>query len=52
MKDEKVKKIKVRGATRYDNETKAPSCKPKIKSKPTKGQLRHMARIRSEERDG
>lgn len=44
------KKKKVRGATWYDNEIKAPSCKPTIKTK-TKGQ-QSMARVRREERDG
>lgn len=43
-------KIKVNGATWYNNEIKAPSCKPKTKTK-TKGQ-QSMARIRLEERDG
>lgn len=50
MRQEKVKKVKVRGATWHNNEIKAPSCTPKIKTK-TEGQ-QSMARIRLEERDG
>lgn len=35
----------------YGSEIKAPSCKPKIKTK-TKGQKGNMTGMRSEERDG